>query len=45
MPKIGKKEYPFMTIGPISPLSFSGIPLFFNALDYPEQFLRLNFTK
>jgi len=42
---LGKREYPFMTIGPISPLSFSGVPLFFNALDYPEQFLRLNYTK
>ena len=24
---LGKKEYPFMSIGPISPLSFSGSPL------------------
>lgn len=38
-----EKEYPFMTIGPISPLSFSGTPLFFNALKYPEQFNRINF--
>ncbi|MFW9873967.1 MAG: hypothetical protein ACFFG0_12745 [Candidatus Thorarchaeota archaeon] len=42
---IGTKQYPFMTIGPISPLSFSGTPLFFNALNYPEDFLRINFEK
>jgi hypothetical protein len=38
-----EKEYPFMTVGPISPLSFSGTPLFFNALKYPEQFIHANF--
>jgi len=31
-----------MTVGPISPLSFSGIPLFFQALQYPEQFAQAN---
>ena len=31
-----------MTIGPISPLSFSGT-LFFNALKHPDEFLRMNF--
>jgi hypothetical protein len=40
---IGTRQYPFMTIGPISPLSFSGTPLFFNALNYPEEFLQFNF--
>ena len=40
---LGKREYPFMTIGPISPLSFSGTPLFFNALNYPDEFMRVNF--
>ena len=40
---LGKKEYPFMTIGPISPLSFSGTPLFFNALNYPDEFTKVNF--
>ncbi|NHJ22462.1 MAG: ATP-binding protein [Candidatus Lokiarchaeota archaeon] len=40
-----KKEFPFMTIGPISPLSFSGTPLFFNALDYKDQFFKINFDK
>ena len=37
-----QKEYSFMTIGPISPLSFSGIPLFFEALSYPEAFIKDN---
>jgi len=41
---IGKREYPFMAIGPISPLSFSDTPLFFTALDYPDAFLKINFT-
>ena len=40
---LGRKEYPFMTIGPISPLSFSGTPLFFNALNYPDEFMKINF--
>ncbi len=38
-----KKEYPFMTVGPISPLSFSGSPLFFNALKYPDECIKANF--
>lgn len=40
---LGKREYPFMAIGPISPLSFSGTPLFFTALNYPNEFLKENF--
>jgi len=40
---IGKKEFPFMARGPISPLSFSDIPLFFTALEYPDEFLKVNF--
>ena len=40
---LGEREYPFMTIGPISPLSFSGTPLFFTALEYPDEFLKINF--
>ena len=36
------KQYPFMAVGPISPLSFSGTPLFFTALDYPEEFENAN---
>lgn len=37
-----KKEYPFMAIGPISPLSFSSIPLFFTALHFPSEFMGAN---
>jgi len=35
-------QYSFMTIGPVSPLSFSGTPLFFNAYNKPEEFLMGN---
>jgi len=38
-----KQEYPFMTVGPISPLSFSGTPLFFTAMKYPKDFIEANF--
>lgn len=38
-----QKQYPFMTVGPISPLSFSGSPLFFNALEYPTDYIQANF--
>ena len=37
-----RKEYSFMTIGPVSPLSFSGVPLFFAALHYPDEFANSN---
>jgi len=37
-----QKEYSFMTIGPVSPLSFSGVPLFFLALQYPDDFVKAN---
>jgi len=40
---LGEREYPFMTVGPISPLSFSSAPLFFTALKYPDEFLKINF--
>jgi hypothetical protein len=36
------RQYSFMTIGPVSPLSFSGSPLFFNAFNNPEDFLSAN---
>jgi hypothetical protein len=39
---IATREYSFMTIGPVSPLSFAGTPLFFNAFNRPEQFLDAN---
>jgi hypothetical protein len=37
-----EKEYSFMSYGPISPLSFSGTPLFFNAYYFPEEFSEKN---
>jgi len=42
---IGEKTYSFMSYGPISPLSFSGTPLFFNAFKYPEEFNNVNFEQ
>lgn len=36
------RQYSFMTIGPVSPLSFSGSPLFFNAFNTVEEFLSHN---
>jgi hypothetical protein len=39
---IASREYSFMTIGPVSPLSFAGTPLFFNAFNNPEEFRKAN---
>lgn len=39
---IASREYSFMTIGPVSPLSFAGTPLFFNAFNDPQTFLSAN---
>ncbi len=36
------REYSFMTIGPVSPLSFAGTPLFFNAFNTVREFLDTN---
>ena len=36
------RQYSFMTIGPVSPLSFSGSPLFLNAFNTVEAFLSAN---
>lgn len=36
------RQYSFMTIGPVSPLSFSGSPLFFNAFNTAKEFLEAN---
>ena len=36
------REYSFMTIGPVSPLSFAGTPLFFNAFNTTEGFISAN---
>ncbi len=42
---MGKREFPFMIKGPISPLSFSDSPLFLTALDYPQEFFDVNGIK
>lgn len=39
---ISSRQYSFMTIGPVSPLSFSGSPLFLNAFNTVEAFLEAN---
>jgi DNA helicase HerA-like ATPase len=36
------REYSFMTIGPVSPLSFAGTPLFLNAFNTVDEFLQAN---
>jgi len=36
------KKYNFMSIGPVSPLSFAGTPLFFTAFSTAPEFLKLN---
>lgn len=36
------KQYNFMSIGPVSPLSFSGTPLFFTAFPTPGEFHKVN---
>ncbi|MGB9590554.1 MAG: ATPase, partial [Candidatus Hydrothermia bacterium] len=44
-PSPEQKEFPFMVVGPASPLSFSGTPLFFNAFTRPDEFLEANGLK
>ena len=39
---ITSRQYAFMTVGPVSPLSFAGTPLFFTAFNTPEEFLKTN---
>ena len=36
------RSYPFMSVGPVSPLAASGKPLFFSALNYPKAFFAEN---
>lgn len=36
------RVYSFMTVGPVSPLSFAGTPLFFNAFTDVQEFLTAN---
>jgi hypothetical protein len=39
---VASRQYSFMTIGPVSPLSFAGTPLFFNAFSSVNAFLSAN---
>lgn len=39
------RQYSFMTVGPVSPLSFAGTPLFLNAFNSVEAFLEANNLK
>lgn len=41
-PQRNLQEFPFMAVGPVSPLSFSGRPLFFTAFTNPDEFLKVN---
>jgi hypothetical protein len=41
-PRQDLQEFPFMAVGPVSPLAFSGKPLFFTAFTDPAEFLRSN---
>lgn len=41
-PKRDLQEFPFMAVGPVSPLAFSGKPLFFTAFTDPAEFLQKN---
>ncbi len=41
-PRRELREFPFMAVGPVSPLSFSGRPLFFNAFTDPDEFVQVN---
>ena len=42
---VASRHYSFMTIGPVSPLSFSGSPLFLNAFNTVDAFLTENKLK
>jgi hypothetical protein len=39
---IESRQYSYMTIGPVSPLSFAGTPLFFTSFNKPNEFLNAN---
>jgi len=41
-PRPDLQEFPFMAVGPVSPLSFSGKPIFFSAFTDPQEFLEVN---
>ncbi len=42
---IASRQYSFMTVGPVSPLSFAGTPLFLNVFNRAEAFLMINGLK
>lgn len=39
---VESREYSFMTIGPVSPLSFAGTPLFLNVFNSADDFMTAN---
>ena len=39
---ISSRQYSFMTIGPVSPLSFAGTPLFLNVFNTVQTFMKEN---
>ncbi|MBA1336490.1 MAG: Bipolar DNA helicase HerA [Firmicutes bacterium] len=39
---IASRQYSFMSVGPVSPLSFAGSPLFFTAFNTPEELFKAN---
>ena len=41
-PRRDLQEFPFMAVGPVSPLAFSGKPIFFTAFTDPQQFRKVN---
>lgn len=41
-PRRDLQEFPFMAVGPVSPLAFSGRPLFFTASTDPAEFVQVN---
>ncbi len=41
-PRSDLREFSFMAVGPVSPLAFSGRPLFFSAFTEPSEFLNIN---
>lgn len=41
-PRRDLQEFPFMAVGPVSPLAFSGRPIFFTAFTDPKEFLQAN---
>ena len=41
-PRPGLKEFPFMLVGPVSPLAFSGKPIFFTMFTDMQEFLQAN---